>query len=121
MYFEMWRKKYGDIGPNVYDGHNADVKKLIPKDQLLLYDVREGWEPLCEFLEAPVPDEPFPNLNDSQAMRSMYWGMMAYGLFHWASYIGGAAGLAYLAMCPDVAKGVAQRALSRVSSLVKIS
>jgi Sulfotransferase domain len=31
-----------------------------------VWSVGEGWEPLCEFLEMPVPDTPFPHLNDSQ-------------------------------------------------------
>jgi len=29
-----------------------------------VWSVTEGWEPLCEFLQLPVPDEPFPHLND---------------------------------------------------------
>ena len=68
---KMWIKKFGSVGPQVYDGHNDEVKALIPKEQLLVYDVREGWEPLCKFLDVAVPDEPFPRLNDSQAMKSI--------------------------------------------------
>lgn len=30
--------------------HNERIKKLIPSDELLIYDVSEGWEPLCKFL-----------------------------------------------------------------------
>ena len=37
-------------------------------DQLLVFDVREGWEPLCKFLELPVPDTPFPNVNDKRQL-----------------------------------------------------
>lgn len=68
---QMWVKKFGGLGPQVYDGHNYEVKNLIPKQQLLVYDVREGWEPLCRFLEVPIPEEPFPRLNDSQAMKTI--------------------------------------------------
>ena len=32
----------------------------MPADQLLVFSVKEGWEPLCEFLGKPVPEEPFP-------------------------------------------------------------
>jgi hypothetical protein len=33
-------------------------------DRLLVWSVGEGWGPLCEFLELPVPDVPFPHIND---------------------------------------------------------
>jgi hypothetical protein len=49
----------------VFNEHNAAVRREVPADKLLVYDVSEGWEPLCAFLEVPVPDEPFPWLNDS--------------------------------------------------------
>jgi hypothetical protein len=45
--------------------HNEAVKAAIPAERLLVWDVKQGWEPLCEFLELPVPDDPFPNVNDS--------------------------------------------------------
>jgi hypothetical protein len=42
------------------------VQRNIPGDRLLVWSVSEGWEPLCEFLEVPVPDAQFPRLNDSK-------------------------------------------------------
>jgi hypothetical protein len=44
--------------------HNAEVKRSIPPSRLLVWDVSEGWEPLCEFLELPVPEGPLPHVND---------------------------------------------------------
>ncbi len=44
--------------------HNEEVQRAIPPDRLLVWDVAEGWEPLCEFLELPVPDVPLPHIND---------------------------------------------------------
>jgi hypothetical protein len=44
--------------------HTEDVKATIPAERLLVYEVREGWAPLCGFLGVPVPDEPFPAQND---------------------------------------------------------
>ena len=38
----------------------------MPAERLLVWDVTQGWEPLCEFLELPVPGDPFPNVNDSK-------------------------------------------------------
>jgi hypothetical protein len=44
--------------------HNEEVRAAIPAERLLVWSVEEGWEPLCEFLEVPVPQEPFPRVND---------------------------------------------------------
>ncbi|XP_076805883.1 uncharacterized protein LOC143449531 [Clavelina lepadiformis] len=46
-----------------YRRHNAHVLQNAPKDKLLVYNVKEGWEPLCKFLEVDVPSVPFPCKN----------------------------------------------------------
>ena len=43
------------------------ARQDIPADRLLVMEIGQGWEPLCEFLGVPVPDEPFPRSNDRQA------------------------------------------------------
>ncbi|MCK9894233.1 sulfotransferase family protein [Frankia sp. AgB32] len=53
-----------DAALRMFTEHNESVKREIPADRLLVLDVTEGWEPLCAFLQIPVPDEPFPRLND---------------------------------------------------------
>jgi Sulfotransferase domain len=53
----------------VFNRHNEEVRRRVPPDRLLVYEVKEGWEPLCEFLGVEVPDEPFPRLNDTAEMR----------------------------------------------------
>jgi hypothetical protein len=45
---------------------NQEVQDTVPADRLLVWSVSDGWEPLCEFMELPVPDTPFPYLNDSK-------------------------------------------------------
>jgi hypothetical protein len=45
---------------------NQEVQDTVPADRLLVWSVSDGWEPLCEFMELPVPDTPFPHLNDSK-------------------------------------------------------
>jgi Sulfotransferase domain len=47
-----------------YNRHVEDVKAAVPPDQLLVFSVDQGWEPLCEFLGVPVPQSKFPNVND---------------------------------------------------------
>jgi hypothetical protein len=48
----------------VFERHIAEVKEAISSERLLVFDVHEGWAPLCAFLGRPVPDEPFPRVND---------------------------------------------------------
>ncbi|MBT2212545.1 MULTISPECIES: sulfotransferase family protein [Actinomadura] len=56
----------------LFERHIEEVKAAIPADRLLVYEVREGWEPLCAFLGVPVPDEPFPRENDREAFQRAY-------------------------------------------------
>ena len=50
---------------DVFNRHIAEVQQHVPPERLLVYDVRQGWEPLCRFLGAAVPQGvPFPHLND---------------------------------------------------------
>jgi hypothetical protein len=58
----------------VFERHNEEVKRHVPPERLLVYEVKEGWGPLCEFLDVPEPDEPFPRLNDTAQMQR---GMIA--------------------------------------------
>jgi hypothetical protein len=53
----------------VFERHNEEVKRRVPQERLFVYEVKEGWGPLCEFLGVPVPDEPFPRLNDTAQMQ----------------------------------------------------
>jgi hypothetical protein len=53
----------------VYEQHNQAVIDAIPASRLLVYRAGDGWEPLCRFLDLPVPDEPFPHLNDTAWYR----------------------------------------------------
>jgi hypothetical protein len=44
--------------------HEEQVKRDVPPERLLVWEVGEGWGPLCEFLGVEVPDEPLPHAND---------------------------------------------------------
>lgn len=48
-----------------YLKHNCEVIANIPRENLLVFDVADGWEPLCRFLNVAVPDHPFPRTNSS--------------------------------------------------------
>jgi hypothetical protein len=45
---------------------NQDVIDTVPSDRLLVWNPADGWEPLCELLDIPVPSEPLPNVNDTE-------------------------------------------------------
>jgi hypothetical protein len=46
--------------------YNEQVKRTIPSERLLVWQVTDGWEPLCDFLEVDVPSEPLPHVNDRE-------------------------------------------------------
>jgi len=51
---------------DVFERHNAQVKAEVPADRLLVFEARQGWGPLCEFLGKPVPETPYPRTNTSE-------------------------------------------------------
>ncbi len=53
---------------DVYERHNRAVQAALSADRLLVYDVAQGWAPLCDFLAVPVPDAPFPRINAQQEL-----------------------------------------------------
>ena len=52
-----------------YREHNRRVREGVPAERLLVFNVADGWQPLCEFLGVPVPDEPFPHTH----VRKEFW------------------------------------------------
>ncbi|HVY87652.1 MAG TPA: sulfotransferase [Hyphomonadaceae bacterium] len=84
----------------VYERHNADVQKVIPANRLLVYEVKQGWDPLCAFLGKPVPDKPFPNVNDMEEFKAR---IRMLRIINWAVPVGllivlGLAGWGYVAL-----------------------
>ena len=78
-----------------YRIHNHRVKSIVPADKLLVYSVKQGWKPLCDFLECEVPTVAFPHENikseiTNQVMKTRYGrqvnrefrsGVLKIGLF----------------------------------------
>ena len=52
-----------------YRQHNDEVERTIAPERLLVYEVSQGWKPLCEFLGCRIPDEPFPRVNTSDEFQ----------------------------------------------------
>ena len=56
-------------GKTMYEEWNAAVIRTVPKDRLLVLNPKQGWKPLCSFLDVAVPDHPFPKINDGDTWR----------------------------------------------------
>ena len=67
--------------------HNAHIKKVVPKERLLEMDLQDGWEPLCKFLNKPIPDEPFPRSNEAAAVQQRFKECLITAIIIWISII----------------------------------
>lgn len=56
---------------SVFKAHNAQVRQVIPAERLLVYEVAQGWGPLCDFLDVPEPAEPMPKVNSREEFAAM--------------------------------------------------
>jgi len=67
----VWKVFGGNINDRdhvlaAYHRNIEEVKAGVPKERLLIFDVAEGWEPLCKFLDQPIPNDPFPHTNTTK-------------------------------------------------------
>ena len=79
MIFKVhFQGKFEDKGEaeKIFNKHIADVKAYVPADKLLVYDVSEGWGPLCRFLGVPEPNEALPHLNKKENFKEMLGHLM---------------------------------------------
>ncbi|MBT4162732.1 MAG: sulfotransferase family protein [Gammaproteobacteria bacterium] len=51
---------------SIFNSHNQAVIDEVPADRLLVFEAKQGWEPLCDFLEVPVPDTDYPRTNTTE-------------------------------------------------------
>lgn len=59
----------------VYEKNTADVQAAFGADRLLTCNPGDGWPPLCDFLEKPVPDTPYPHSNTAGEFNAMIEAM----------------------------------------------
>ena len=66
----------------IFNGHLDEVRRTVPPDRLLEWDVKQGWGPLCRFLGKPLPpaDVPFPHHNDRRFFRRL---LLALRIAEW--------------------------------------
>jgi hypothetical protein len=67
-----------------YNQWIEEVKATVPKERLLIFNAKQGWKPLCEFLGVPVPanNQPFPHVSETaefkvpiKCTRITIWGL----------------------------------------------
>lgn len=61
---------------DVYNRHNEEVQRVIPKDRLLVFEAADGWEKLCPFLGVKIPDVPYPFMNTTEEFNKRREEMM---------------------------------------------
>jgi hypothetical protein len=61
-----------DFAIEVFERHNAEVERTVPAEQLLVYEIQQGWGPICDFLGVEAPQGDFPHLNDAESFRKMF-------------------------------------------------
>lgn len=70
----------------IFNQYTETVKKTVPANQLLVFSVKEGWGPLCRFLDVPIPDKPFPHINEKKKL------LQRFRMIKWLAYWGPVAG-----------------------------
>jgi hypothetical protein len=79
MMTATWNTKYfkGDYSKEnslqIFQEWNSSVVEECPRDKLLIHDAKDGWAPLCAFLGVPIPEIPYPHLNDTTEMKTKVW------------------------------------------------
>lgn len=71
---------YGEFGDRLHDRdfmlaqfarRTDEIMATVAEERLLVFEAREGWEPLCKFLGVPVPDTPYPKVNTREEMAAL--------------------------------------------------
>ena len=67
----LFKGRFSDheFATQVYNEHIQNVRRTVPEEDLLIFDVKDGWRPLCDFLGVGIPEStPFPHLNTGNRM-----------------------------------------------------
>jgi hypothetical protein len=67
----------------VYNENVAEVMAHVPNDKLLVHASKEGWEPLCAFLDKPVPNQPYPHSNEGKQIKRAIGFLKVLNILSW--------------------------------------
>ncbi len=74
------RQEMQEKARDKFEEHYAFVEKVTPSNRLLKFKLEDGWVPLCEFLNKPVPNTEFPRVNDAAALAEIVHRITRRGL-----------------------------------------
>ncbi|KAK8061465.1 hypothetical protein PG994_007831 [Apiospora phragmitis] len=77
----------GRYGSFILDLYQNDIIKSVPKEQLLVMEVKDGWPPLAQFLHKPVPDEDFPRVNEKAAFDRQARSILTKLVLTWVGIV----------------------------------
>ena len=60
-----------------FNDRSKKIINTIAPNRILVYQVKEGWGPLCEFLDVPIPDMDFPRINSRNETKELIANMTA--------------------------------------------
>ncbi|KAF3041946.1 hypothetical protein E8E12_008461 [Didymella heteroderae] len=83
---KQWIVLYGKSEPATrehWERHMVYLKRVVPEDRLVFFDVKEGWAPLCKVLGKEVPNVEFPRINDGRAIEDLTKKFIMKGLVRW--------------------------------------
>ncbi|KAF2256708.1 hypothetical protein BU26DRAFT_473168 [Trematosphaeria pertusa] len=95
QFMEQQEERFGPMNPRRMEEHNEYVKAVTPPEKFHMMELKEGWAPLCKILGTPVPDEPFPRLNDADAVKGTVSQIFIQAGTIWASILAVAGALGY--------------------------
>lgn len=93
MFASNWYKLYENAGAankeaakRVYETHNQEVKNYVKSENLLVFKAKDGWAPLCKFLNVPIPNVPYPRSNSANELYMTFiavniMGYLTLGLY----------------------------------------
>ncbi|KAJ7751981.1 efflux pump antibiotic resistance protein [Mycena metata] len=88
-----------EIAKARYLAHYEAIRRLVPKNRLLEYDVKEGWEPLAAFLEKEAPATAFPSVNTKEDILQYFATLRRALLWRWTKKLAGPLAIMALAVC----------------------
>ena len=59
-----------------FENRTQEIINTIAPERLLIYEVRQGWKPLCDFLGLVDPGTDFPRVNSRDETKALLAGMI---------------------------------------------
>ncbi|KAF7715293.1 Uncharacterized protein PECH_007295 [Penicillium ucsense] len=84
-WMDLSAKRFGirpEPSEELYHAHGAWVKRIVPRERLLVFKCQDGWAPVCGFLGRQRPN-PFPHGNEAGYLRYYKRVAMVLGILLW--------------------------------------